>query len=388
MLNISSKVINKTSLWDEHAKLGAKFTDFAGVNMPIHYGSQISEHLAVRTKAGVFDVSHMAVIDITGPASTSFLRYILTNDVTEAKTGQAIYSCMCNEQGGIIDDLIVYNLGNNTYRLVVNAGTWEKDLDWLKSNQQNYNVDIAKLDNFSILALQGPEALNVLLKVIKNLSNLSNLFDLKPFECLFNSEIFIARTGYTGEDGFEIIISDNKVKDFWQKLIDNNVQPCGLGARDTLRLEAGLSLYGTDMDEVTMPINSGLGWTVALEDQSRDFVGKSAILEQKELQLNSRSKTRMIGLILEEKGVLRHGMKVVLENLDPGEGIITSGTYSPTLECSIAIARVNVQKSEDIKDIKDINCNVVIRDKLVPVKVVSYPFVRFNKAVYKILNKL
>lgn len=399
MLNLEDKVIKKTILWGEHEKLGARFTDFAEVNMPINYGSQIQEHNAVRNDAGVFDVSHMAVIDVTGKDALEFLNYILTNNLNKAFVNKAIYSCMCNEQGGIIDDLIIYNLSDLNsnllnsilYRLVVNAGTWQKDLDWLyRQAEKRFEVTITKYSNLAILALQGPQSTKYLLDVLPFVFSgallqeaTAQIKTLKNFECFYDrsSEICIAKTGYTGENGYEIILPNEMVIGVWQKLLANGVHPCGLGARDTLRLEAGLNLYGSDMDETTTPLDCGLMWTV---DLNKKFIGRDSIAEAYLNQQSASYKNRMVGLILDGKGVLRHGMQ--LKIADIGHGVITSGTYSPTLERSIAMARVQI-KNKLIHD-EHLVCEVLIRDKLIPAHVVSYPFVRFNKPVYKFLNKL
>jgi aminomethyltransferase len=418
MIETESKVINKTILWDEHHSLGAKFTDFAGTNMPVNYGSQIEEHIAVRTDAGVFDVSHMAVIDITGPDVKNFLSIILTNDISKAYLNKAIYSCICNPKGGIIDDLIVYNLGslnsddNNdyNYRLVVNAGTWQKDLAWLQTQakSKNFNVTIIKHDDLAILAVQGPNARSKAANLLPE-DLATQVLALKHFECVLlktkdGTDLFIARTGYTGEDGFEIILPNSQAVEFWRYLIKNNIKPCGLGARDTLRLEAGMSLYGAEMDETTSPVESGLLWTVALNPVRRDFIGRAAIEQLQANEVESDIKTKMVGIILESRGVLRHGMEVVIKvanHLDSaakvskvgasgdtiGNGIITSGTYSPSLQCSIALARIKINNNwhdmGGLSDLNNLNCEVIIRNKFEPVRIVTYPFVRFNKAVYK-----
>lgn len=375
MLN-STVLLEKTILWPLHQKLGAKFTDFAGVSMPVDYGSQIEEHQAVRQDAGAFDVSHMAVIDIAGTDSEKFLSYIITNDIKKTKANTAIYSCMCNSSGGIIDDLIIYNLGPNFYRMVVNAGTWRKDLNWLEQHKKNFNVSIRKYDDLAIIAVQGPKAREKIIKLLP--ANLQDQAEkLKPFECT-NGHWFVARTGYTGEDGFEIILPNDEIVNFWQKITQNNIKACGLGARDTLRLEAGMSLYGADMDETTLPFDSGLGWTVDLSS-NRDFIGRDVLESQKNNRKTAAVKTEMIGLILEGRGVLRAGQKVMMSGINIGT--ITSGTFSPTLGQGIAMARVNINSDLHLKDLK--NCSILIRDKQHQAKIVKYPFVRFNEVVFK-----
>ena len=389
MMNAAANLINKTVLWAEHQKLNAKMADFAGFHMPINYGSQINEHLAVRNDAGVFDVSHMVVIDITGADATRFLEWIITNDVNKLALNKALYTCMCNEHGGIIDDLIVYKLADQNnhpkYRLVVNAGTWQKDLQWLNQHKKDFDIDINKHNESAILAVQGPQAIAKLITLL-SAENQSKVLALKNFEAVdfceqnYQQNIFIARTGYTGEDGVEIILPNQIAVKFWQDLLRQNISPCGLGARDTLRLEAGLNLYGSDMDESVTPLEAGIFWTVDAKS-TRDFIGRQAVVKQKTTQDQSNNKTKMIGLILDTRGVLRHDMQVIIKNNDKiiGEGVITSGTYSPTLELSIAMCRVNFTDNLDSNN----TCEVKIRDKWVPVKIVSYPFVRFNKAVYK-----
>ncbi len=387
--NAADKLIHKTILWEEHRKLGARLADFAGYDMPINYGSQIDEHLAVRNDAGIFDVSHMVVIDVIGPDARAFLQYIVTNDVDKLKDNKALYTCMCNHTGGIIDDLIVYKLSSddsqNKFRLVVNAGTWQKDLAWLETNKKQFNVTISKLNHTAIIAVQGPQALAKLGAIFSELNQekilaLKTFSSITCFEPRYNQEFFVARTGYTGEDGVEIIIPDSIAVKFWQDVIGQSVTPCGLGARDTLRLEAGLNLYGSDMDESVSPIDAGLLWTVDLKTE-RDFIGRQAITAQQAREESSHNKTLMIGLIMDTRGVLRHDMQVFIKNNNNeiGRGVITSGTFSPTLKFSIAMARVKLQAPLDNNAV----CEVQIRDKLVPVKIVTYPFVRFNKAVYK-----
>lgn len=373
----------KTKLWPQHSNLGAKFTDFAGFDMPINYGSQLEEHKAVRTDAGIFDVSHMAVIDIKETKSgqaKSFLEYMLANDINKVAANKALYTCLCNEKGGIIDDLIVYNLGVNStaeYRLVVNAGTKQKDFAWFEKHAKNFDVELSLKPELAIISVQGPnartKAATCFPESIKNIS-----LELGVFGCYIDSssDWFVSRTGYTGEDGFEIVVPNSDVEDLWQNLVDSGITPCGLGARDTLRLEAGMNLYGHDMDESTTPYESGLTWTVALSE-SRDFIGKSALEQQKESIKQSDSKIQMIGLVLQDRGVLREGQHVVIAN--GGEGIITSGTFSPTLGVSIAIARVSIHA--DIKNFK--TCEVMVRNKPLKANIVKYPFVRANKAVYK-----
>lgn len=355
----------RTPLYEKHLQAGGKIVDFAGWEMPIHYGSQIEEHYQVRRHAGMFDVSHMVVVDFTGRQVWDFLRHLLANDVARLKdAGKALYSCMLNEQGGVIDDLIVYYLDDMNYRMVVNAATRDKDLAWMEKCADGFDVTLRERDDLSMIAVQGPEArarvFNLLADNERQLAE-----SLKPFYGVQLSHLFVARTGYTGEDGFEIIVPNAQVADLWQSLLDADVKPCGLGARDTLRLEAGMNLYGTDMDENVSPLESGLGWTVAWESADRDFIGRTALEQQRE----TGCLKRFVGLYLEGRGVLRGHQKVILT--DGSEGEITSGTYSPTLGNAIAMARVPASIGEQ--------CEVEIRNKRLPARVVKLPFVRHGK---------
>lgn len=360
---------NRTPLYEQHLQAGAKIVDFAGWDMPIHYGSQIEEHHKVRQDAGMFDVSHMAAVDIKGEQAQEFLRYVLANDVAKLQQpGKALYGCMLNEQGGIIDDLITYYMAPNYYRLVVNAGTRDKDIAWLNKQAQGFNVALNVRTDLAILAVQGPQARAKAEQVFQPAQQ-EAIAALKPFHFLECEDWLIARTGYTGEDGLEIMLPVTQVAKYWQKFLNAGISPCGLGARDTLRLEAGLNLYGSDMDENTTPLESNLAWTVALEPASREFIGRTA-LEKQQQQGVKRS---LIGLVLTERGVLRSHQKVIAEGI--GEGEITSGTFSPTLGYAIALARVPANI--------DTHCQVEIRDKLFPVRVVKPPFVRNGKKVFE-----
>ena len=360
----------KTPLYDVHLKQGAKLVDFGGWDMPLHYGSQLEEHHAVRSDAGVFDVSHMAVLDLTGGRVREFLRYLLANDVARLKIpGKALYSCMLLPEGGVIDDLIVYYLGETWYRLVVNAGTRDKDLRWIRSHAEHYAVEVKERSDLAMLAVQGPTARDKVASLLAPEQRKAAL-DLKPFFGAAFGSWFIARTGYTGEDGFEIIIPSKDAADAWQRLIASGVKPAGLGARDTLRLEAGMNLYGNDMDESHHPLESGLAWTVAFEPQDRDFIGRGA------LEKSRREPTHeQMGLLLVERGVLRTHQKVSSGNASSPvvDGEITSGTFSPTLNRSIALARVPRNPGERVQ--------VDIRGKWHEARVVKPPFVRHGKSL-------
>jgi aminomethyltransferase len=368
--------MHRTPLYEQHQKANARLVDFAGWEMPLHYGSQMEEHHKVRQDAGMFDVSHMGVIDISGTEASAFLRYLLANNVDRLQAGKALYTCMLNERGGVIDDLIVYFVEPDFYRLVVNAGTREKDLAWIQKQANAFSVAISERKDLAILAIQGPNACEKTLQALKALnlisqaSDESHLNQLKNFHFAQLKNWFIARTGYTGEQGFEVILPAEEISGFWQALLKAGVYPCGLGARDTLRLEAGLNLYGQDMDESISPLESNLAWTVAFDPKERQFIGRDVLEKQKSEGLQQG----LVGLVLEKPGVLRAHQKVIIEGL--GEGEITSGTFSPTLGHSIALARIPV-------NIGNLPCHVVIRDKLVPVRIVKPPFVRNGKKYFE-----
>jgi aminomethyltransferase len=337
--------------------------------MPVNYGSQIEEHHAVRRDAGMFDVSHMCIIDLHGNGTREFLRYLLANDVGKlVAPGKALYSCMLNPQGGVIDDLIVYFQREDWFRLVVNAGTQNKDIAWIKQHAAKHGVDVKVRKDLAMVAVQGPNARAKSAAMLDELAN--NLgkraLELKPFFSIGDDQHFVAWTGYTGEDGLEIMLPSGKVAALWQKLKVAGVAQCGLGARDTLRLEAGMNLYGNDMDESQSPLESGLTWTIAFDPKDRDFIGRAAL----EAQIKAGVPRKMVGLLLEDRGVLRGHQKVVVPNV--GEGEITSGTFSPTLDRSIALARVPMATGEKVQ--------VDIRGKLLSARVVQYPFVRNGKA--------
>ncbi len=354
----------RTPLYDEHLADGGKMVDFAGWQMPINYGSQIEEHHEVRRDAGMFDVSHMTVVDLTGARTREFLRHLLANNVDRLQdSGKALYSCMLNEQGGVIDDLIVYYIRDDYFRMVVNAGTRDKDLAWLEQQSVDFSVTVTERPELAMIAIQGPHARDKTLPLLSE-SVREAAGDLKPFYGVFDGDWFIARTGYTGEDGFEIVLPAEQASAFWGRLREAGVRPTGLGARDTLRLEAGMNLYGTDMDETVSPLESALGWTVAWEPAERDFIGRKALEAQRE----SGTKQKLVGLLLEDKGVLRNHQKVVAGG---GEGEITSGSFSPTLQRAIAFARVPKDAGE--------TCQVDVRGKLLNARVVKPPFVRNGK---------
>lgn len=356
---------SQTPLYACHVDAGARIVDFGGWDMPLHYGSQIEEHHAVRRHAGIFDVSHMTVVDLAGEEARKFLRHLLANDVGKLENpGKALYSCMLNPAGGVIDDLIAYFLSTERYRLVVNAATRDKDLDWLTKQAASFDVAVRERPELAMIAVQGPEARSLVAPLLDD-DDRDAAMALPSFSALEADELFVARTGYTGEDGWEIIMPPKSAPDFWRKCLDAGIQPCGLGARDTLRLEAGMNLYGADMDESTSPLEAGLGWTIAWEPEGRDFIGREPLVEMRA----TPDRRRFTGLLLEDKGVLRSHQRVVVDGKDDGE--ITSGGFSPTLERSIGMARMPAGDYDRAK--------VEVRKRLLDVRVVKLPFVRNGK---------
>jgi len=366
----------KTPLYEAHLKAGAKIVDFAGWDMPVNYGSQVDEHNYVRQDAGMFDVSHMTVVDMHGPGVHDFLLYLLPNNIDKLKeTGKALYTCMMNEKGGVIDDLIVYRFADDIYRLVVNCATREKDLDWFQKKAHDYAVEVIERPEFALIAIQGPNAREKAMQAMTDKQSQAAAGLDKPFSAIEVDGWYIARTGYTGEDGFEIMIPGEEATGYWDALLKQGVRPCGLGARDTLRLEAGFNLSGSDMDESVTPLESALSWTIAWEPENRDFVGRVALLKQKEVGV----KRKLVGLVLLGKGVLRDHQSVDCK--EKGTGEITSGGFSPTLQRGIALARV--PKEVKIGDI----CHTEIRGNSVPLQVIRVPFVRKGKANFELIEK-
>jgi aminomethyltransferase len=356
----------KTPLYDCHCQAQAKLVDFAGWDMPLHYGSQIQEHHQVRNDAGVFDVSHMTIVDARGAGVADYLRYLLANNIDRLVAGKALYTCMLNEQGGVIDDLIVYKIADDFFRLVVNSGTHDKDMEWLSRIASKYDVKLTERTDFAMLAIQGPTVREKISKLFPTAS--ADILALKPFHALAVNDYYIARTGYTGEDGFEIMLPTTAAPACWQQILAAGIKPCGLGARDTLRLEAGLNLYGADMDETVTPLESNLAWTVAMEPKERDFIGRAALAKI----LQAGVKQQLVGLVLEGQGVLRNHQKVIVEGLGVGE--ITSGSFSPTLNKGIALARVPAGTGNQ--------CLVEMRGKNVTAQVIKPPFVRQGKKTF------
>lgn len=352
--------MNLTPLYSCHQQLSGKMVDFCGWSLPIHYGSQLQEHSAVRTSAGMFDVSHMSILDITGVDAQAWLRRLLSNDVAKLlqhPIGKALYSTLLNDEGGIIDDLIVYRR-DGSYRLVTNAATFAKDWAWLQHQAIGWEVTLQHRADLAIIAVQGPEAINRVTRIKPHLAEA--IFALKSFESLEDGHWHYARTGYTGEKGLEILIPNEQAAEFWQALIDQGVVPCGLAARDTLRLEAGLNLYGHDMDEHVSPLECNTAFAVDVKDPERDFIGKSAYVQLKQ----KGDFRRQIGLVLASGGVLREGQRVF--SGDQAIGVITSGGFSATLKCSVAMARV--ERTID-------QASVEIRGQRLNVDIAPIPFI-------------
>ena len=350
----------QTALYAKHLEANGKLVDFGGWDMPVNYGSQIQEHQAVRERVGMFDVSHMTIVDIRGIDATAYLQKLLANDVARLQeTGKALYSAMLNTNGGVIDDLIVYKM-DGWYRTVVNCSTREKDLEWMAAQSKGFEVSLNERPELAMIAVQGPLAIATVQRLRPEAADL--IGGLKVFQGLPKADWFFARTGYTGEDGLEIMLPETEAPAFWQQLLDAGVQPCGLGARDTLRLEAGMNLYGNDMDENTSPLQAGMGWTIAWQPAERQFIGRAALEAEKAAGVAMKQ----VGLVLEERGVMRSHQKVVVEGI--GEGEVTSGTFSPSLNYSIAMARVPVGTQD--------SCLVEMRGKLMPARVIKLPFVR------------
>ena len=350
--------MNRTLLYESHRALGGKFVDFSGWEMPIHYGSQINEHNCVRNEFGIFDVSHMNIFDFHGVEAKKFMRYILTNDVDKIEDGHALYSLITNNDGGIIDDLIVYKFHNEKFRIVSNCSTFDAVKNFFELNIVKFDCEFLHKTSLGILAIQGPKseiALEGMLRI--------QLSDCKSFSFIENNELFISRTGYTGEDGFEIIGEHEELQKIWDLCVSQNIPPIGLGARDTLRVEAGMNLNGTDMTEENNPFESNLGWVVDLSDMQRNFIAKENLIKIKEL-----NKLKLVGVLLNEKGILRSGQKIIKDDF---EGEITSGSYSPFIKKSIGLARLPLGINN--------SANVMIRNKLLNVRILSLPFIRKGK---------
>ncbi|MDE0036286.1 MAG: glycine cleavage system aminomethyltransferase GcvT [Gammaproteobacteria bacterium] len=352
----------RTALYDLHVAGKARMVPFAGWSMPLNYGSQLAEHRDVRGAAGMFDVSHMTITDLAGADARELLDRLFANDVGKAVPGRAVYGVLLNASGGIIDDVIVYGRDPG-YRVVSNAATRDKVLDWLRVHAADLDVDLREREDLALIAVQGPNAMSAFCGATS-----MDVSDLRPFSVRERNGWMVARTGYTGEDGVEVALPDDQAGTLWQRLSDAGVACAGLGARDTLRLEAGLLLYGEDMDEATSPLESNLGWTVAWDPPERDFVGREALARQR-----SRGPERVLrGVVLAGRGVIRHGQRV---ETNAGAGIVTSGIFSPTLGYSIGFARVPRGATG--------NCLIEIRGSDIPGRIVRPPFVRQGKQVFK-----
>lgn len=357
--------LKRTPLYQAHIDVGGKMVDFGGWEMPLNYGSQIEEHHHVRNDVGMFDVSHMTTVDFKGVEAKKFLQTLIANDVDKLKTqGKALYSCMLNEAGGVVDDLIVYYQDDENYRMVINAGTTEKDIAWINAQAEDFDVRVEPKLDLAMIAVQGPNAREKVYAAIPGVEDVCGA--LKPFNSASLGGLFIARTGYTGEDGFEIMLPAKSAQFTWKMLLEVGVKPCGLGARDTLRLEAGMSLYGAEMNEDVSPLEAALTWTVDLKNENRPFVGRHALENLKE----DGVKKTLVGLVLEGKGVIRNHQKV-LTNVGAGE--VTSGTFSPTMGKAIALASVPMGAVG--------LCEIEIRTKKVSAKIVKPPFVRMGKVL-------
>jgi len=352
--------MNKTSLHNAHIQLGAKMVNFSNWEMPISYSSLIEEHNAVRNAAGIFDVSHMSVFDFDGGNQIAFFEKIFANDIKKIyKDDKAIYGALLNEEGGILDDLIIYH-ANNKFRLVSNCSTREQNRQWFEKHAIEFGVKVMERSDMGILAIQGPDALNKILK-IKEIDNQVNT--LQSFGCMFEGDKLYARTGYTGEDGLELIVPTQDINHLWDQALELGCTPIGLGARDTLRLEAGLNLYGNDMTINNHPYESNMGWTIDMSDESREFIGKDALLS-----IDQSKSQKIVGIILQDKGILRSGYEITHEQ---GKGVVLSGSYSPTLQSSIGLARVDQGYKE--------NGKVMIRNKLLNIDFVSPRFLGQGK---------
>jgi aminomethyltransferase len=352
--------MNKTPLNKSHIELGAKMVNFSNWEMPISYSSLIEEHNAVRNTVGIFDVSHMSVFDFDGDNQVAFFKKIFANDIKKIyKDNKAIYGALLNEEGGILDDLIIYH-ANNKFRLVSNCSTREQNRQWFEKHAVEFGVKVMERSDMGILAIQGPDALNKILE-IKEIDNQVNT--LQSFGCMFEGDKLYARTGYTGEDGLELIVPTKDINHLWDQALELGCTPIGLGARDTLRLEAGLNLYGNDMTINNHPYESNMGWTIDMSDESRKFIGKDALLS-----IDQSKSQKIVGIILQDKGILRSGYEITHEQ---GKGVVLSGSYSPTLQSSIGLARVDQGYKE--------NGKVMIRNKLLNIDFVSPRFLGQGK---------
>ena len=354
--------MKKTSLYKSHLAIGAKMVHFAGFEMPMQYTGVVHEHLAVRQKVGIFDVSHMGEILVSGPNAIDLIQYVFSNDAQHLDVGQAQYGYMPNAKGGIIDDLLVYRIDSKSYLLVVNAANIEKDWNWLVTHNKVFGASLQnQSDQWSLIALQGPQATSVLAKLTNTDIGSIPFYRFVYGKVAGIDQVLISATGYTGSGGYELYVPNEGAEKIWNSLIQNGAEPCGLAARNTLRIEMGYCLYGNDIDDTTSPISAGLSWCTAL---SKDFVSKDQIEKQK---VDGISKKR-VGFILKERGIPRRGYGLVDES-ENDIGIVTSGTQSPCLEKGIGIGYVDREKA--------IVGNIIyvsIRNKQVPATITSLPF--------------
>lgn len=372
----------RTPLYSAHQKLAAKLVDFSGWEMPLHYGSQIAEHHSVRRQCGMFDVSHMTIVDVLGSGARAYLHYLLANDVDKLSGDrQALYSLMLNEKGGVIDDLMVYVIDKG-FRLVLNCATRGKDLAWMEAQAGSFDVTVIERSDMAMVAIQGPEAIakvQTVLRMHRSEHDSLMIAQLPRFGGVVLDQWHYARTGYTGEDGLEVILPADQVEAFWWQLHELGVAPAGLGARDTLRLEAGLNLYGHEMDEQTSPLEANLAWTIAWQPEDRDFVGRAAVA----LQRGREVPNKLVGVLMTERGVLRAQQSIYGAGIKSPEtetnteiGIVTSGSFSPTLGYSVGLARIATSLGGSSIDETG---EVEIRGKRKAVRFVAPGFVRNGK---------
>ncbi|HBG48603.1 MAG TPA: glycine cleavage system aminomethyltransferase GcvT [Cyanobacteria bacterium UBA9971] len=362
------KDLKKTALYEEHKKIGAKMVPFAGWEMPVQYANIIQEHLTVRNKAGLFDVSHMGQVFINGKEALNFLQKLVPQDISKLATEKAVYTQLPNIEGGIIDDLIIYKLDDCKFLLIINASRIDEDVKWLLSNQNNLDVSIDnQSDNLSMIALQGPLASDILVNLGLTKENHPRRFFIKKAK-LLNIDVLLAATGYTGEDGFEIIVKNEEVCKLWVELLSKGekfgLKPIGLAARDTLRLEAGLFLYGQDMTENTTPVEASLVWTIS-KDKKEDYSGKDKILSQMNQKNESK---RLVGFKMLDKSIPRHDYRIYINNED--SGVVTSGGVAPFLGENIGLGYINTDKPTAIGT----KIDIMIREKLHPAEIVKRPF--------------
>lgn len=361
--------MKKTCLHQHHVDLGAQMSPFGGFDMPIQYKGIVEEHNAVRTACGVFDVSHMGEVAITGPDAERYVNYIFSNDVSGAPVGQCFYGMMLNQNGGVVDDLLVYKRGEESYFLVINASNIEKDVDWIRSNREGFNVEIDHLsDALGELAIQGPDAEKVVTEVLGIECSDLTFYTFKELE-YEGKHMIISRTGYTGEDGFEIYTDHGLTIELWERLLaSGRVEPCGLGCRDTLRFEVGLPLYGDELADDITPVEAGLTMFVKLDKP--EFIGKEAIIAQK----SNGAKRKIVGLELLDRAIPRHGYEVLNEN-DEVVGSVTTGYHAISVDKSVAMALVDSKYAS-----LDTPLKVRIRRKTFPAVVVKK---KFYKKSYK-----